>query len=61
MILLASSSHDFQHVLKRFAAESEVAGMKVSSFKSEATVLNQKKVECFLLVRDDSLPQEEVF
>ena len=47
--------------LEQFAAESEVAGMKVSSSKSEAVDLNQKKVECSLWVRDESLLQAEEF
>ena len=37
------------------------AGMKVSISKSEAMVLNWKKVECSLQVRDESLPQAEEF
>jgi len=32
---VAFSSHDFQHALERFAAECEVEGIKVSSFKSK--------------------------
>ena len=41
------------------AAECEAAGMKVSSSKSKAMVLNWKKVECSLRVRDN--PQTEEF
>ena len=36
MVLLASSNHDLQHALRRFAAECETSGMKVSTSKSKA-------------------------
>ncbi|KAI3360387.1 hypothetical protein L3Q82_002295 [Scortum barcoo] len=36
VVLLASSSQDLQHVLERFAAECEAAGMRISTSKSEA-------------------------
>ncbi|KAI3357210.1 hypothetical protein L3Q82_015673 [Scortum barcoo] len=39
VVLLASSNQDLQHVLERFAAECEVAGMGISTSKSEAMVL----------------------
>ncbi|KAI3371769.1 hypothetical protein L3Q82_024322 [Scortum barcoo] len=39
VVLLASSSQDLQHVLERFAAECEAAGMRISTSKSEAMVL----------------------
>ena len=61
VVLLSSSSQDIQLALKRFSAKCEVAGITVSSSKSEALVLNQKKVECSLCVRDESLPQTEEF
>ncbi|KAI3360120.1 hypothetical protein L3Q82_014441 [Scortum barcoo] len=35
VVLLASSSQDLQHVLERFAAECEAAGMRISTSKSE--------------------------
>ncbi|KAI3356517.1 hypothetical protein L3Q82_017719 [Scortum barcoo] len=38
VVLLASSSQDLQHVLERFAAECEAAGMRISTSKSEAMV-----------------------
>ncbi|KAK3514337.1 hypothetical protein QTP70_015045 [Hemibagrus guttatus] len=44
IVLLASSSLDLQHALGRFAAECEEAGMRVSTSKSEAMVLDRKKV-----------------
>ncbi|KAK7929823.1 hypothetical protein WMY93_006218 [Mugilogobius chulae] len=44
--LMASSNQDLQHALGRFAAECEAAEMKISSSKSEAMVLDRKKVPC---------------
>ncbi|KAI3373461.1 hypothetical protein L3Q82_022064, partial [Scortum barcoo] len=44
VVLLASSSQDLQHVLERFAAECEAAGMRISTSKSEAMVLDRKRV-----------------
>ncbi|KAI3352988.1 hypothetical protein L3Q82_019558 [Scortum barcoo] len=41
VVLLASSSQDLQHVLERFAAECEAAGMRISTSKSEAMVLDR--------------------
>ncbi|KAI3366397.1 hypothetical protein L3Q82_000552 [Scortum barcoo] len=48
VVLLASSSQDLQHVhvLERFAAECEAAGMRISTSKSEAMVLDRKRVAC---------------
>ncbi|KAI3358423.1 hypothetical protein L3Q82_014856 [Scortum barcoo] len=51
VVLLASSSQDLQHVLGRFAAECEAAGMRISTSKSEAMVLDRKRVACPLRVR----------
>ncbi|KAK3518107.1 hypothetical protein QTP70_033333 [Hemibagrus guttatus] len=48
VVLLASSSLDLQHALGHFAAECEAAGMRVSPSKSEAMVLDRKKVVCTL-------------
>ncbi|KAK3556236.1 hypothetical protein QTP70_006924 [Hemibagrus guttatus] len=61
VVLLASSSLDLQHALGRFAAECEAAGMKVSTSKSEAMVLDRKKVACTLQVGGEVLPQVEEF
>ncbi|KAI3364546.1 hypothetical protein L3Q82_011335 [Scortum barcoo] len=41
---------DLQHVLERFAAECEAAGMRISTSKSEAMVLDRKRVACPLQV-----------
>ncbi|KAK3505719.1 hypothetical protein QTP70_020512 [Hemibagrus guttatus] len=61
VVLLASSSLDLQHALGRFAAERKVAGMRVSTSKSEAMVLDRKKVACTLQVGGEVLPQVEEF
>ncbi|KAK3544173.1 hypothetical protein QTP86_006037 [Hemibagrus guttatus] len=59
VVLLASSSLDLQHALGHFAAECEAAGMRVSPSKSEAMVLDRKKVVCTLQVGGEVLPQVE--
>ncbi|KAK3575585.1 hypothetical protein QTP86_030518 [Hemibagrus guttatus] len=56
VVLLAPSSLDLQHALGRFAAECEAAGMRVSIYKSEAMVLDRKKVACTLQVGGEVLP-----
>ncbi|KAI3353681.1 hypothetical protein L3Q82_004834 [Scortum barcoo] len=61
VVLLASSSQDLQHVLERFAAECEAAGMRISTSKSEAMVLDRKRVACPLRVCGEVLPQVEEF
>ncbi|KAK3529276.1 hypothetical protein QTP70_024824 [Hemibagrus guttatus] len=61
VVLLASSSLDLQHALGRFAAEYEAAGMRVSTSKLEAMVLDRKKVVCTLQVGGEALPQVEEF
>ncbi|KAK3511322.1 hypothetical protein QTP70_000380 [Hemibagrus guttatus] len=58
-VLLALSSLDLQHALGRF--ECEAAGMRVSTSKSEAMVLDRKKVACTLQVGGEVLPQVEEF
>ncbi|KAI3376476.1 hypothetical protein L3Q82_016941 [Scortum barcoo] len=52
---------DLQHVLERFAAECEAAGMRISTSKSEAMVLDRKRVVCPLRVGGEVLPQVEEF
>ncbi|KAK3564292.1 hypothetical protein QTP86_012012 [Hemibagrus guttatus] len=56
-----ASCLDLQHALGRFAAECEAAGMRVSTSKSEAMVLDRKKVVCTLQVGGEVLPQVEEF
>ncbi|TWW71616.1 hypothetical protein D4764_16G0001130 [Takifugu flavidus] len=61
VVLLASSACDLQLSLDRFAAACEAAGMRISTSKSEAMVLDRKKVECLLRVKEEILPQVEEF
>ncbi|KAK3538621.1 hypothetical protein QTP86_008833 [Hemibagrus guttatus] len=61
VVLLASSGLDLLHALGHFAAECEAAGMRVSTSKSEAMVLDRKKVTCTLQVEGEVLPQVEKF
>ncbi|TWW55864.1 hypothetical protein D4764_09G0009140 [Takifugu flavidus] len=61
VVLLESSARDLQLTLDRFAATCEAAGMKISTSKSEAMVLNRKKVEYLLRVKEEILPQVEEF
>ena len=61
VVLLASSNTDLQLSLGRFAAECEVAGMKISTSKSEAMVLDWKRVDCPIKVRGELLPQVEEY
>ncbi|TWW80607.1 R2 Retrovirus-related Pol polyprotein from type I retrotransposable element [Takifugu flavidus] len=61
VVLLASLTRDLQLSLDRFAAARETAGMKISTSKSKAMVLNRKKVECLLRVKEEILPQVEEF
>ncbi|KAK3547897.1 hypothetical protein QTP70_000353 [Hemibagrus guttatus] len=61
VVLLAPSSLYLQHALGHFAAECEAAGMRVSTSKSEAMVLDRKKVACTLQVGGEFLPQMEEF
>ena len=50
VVLLASIHHDLQQALGWFAAECEMAGMRISTSKSEAMVPCQKKMDCSLWV-----------
>ncbi|KAK3527862.1 hypothetical protein QTP86_009418 [Hemibagrus guttatus] len=61
VVLLAPSSLDLQHALGCFAAECEAAGLRVSTSKPEAMVLDRKKVSCTLQVGGEFLPQVEEF
>ena len=49
------------HVLGWFAVQCEAAGMRISTSKSEAMVLNRKNVACSLRVGGELLPQVEEF
>ncbi|TWW69469.1 hypothetical protein D4764_18G0002750 [Takifugu flavidus] len=59
--VVLSSACDLQRSLDRFAVACEEAGMKISTSKSEAMVLNRKKVECLLGIKEEILPQVEEF
>ncbi|KAI3357751.1 hypothetical protein L3Q82_016156 [Scortum barcoo] len=61
VVLMASSGQDLQHVLERFAAECEAAGMRISTSKSKAMVFDRKRVACPLRVGGEVLPQVEEF
>ncbi|KAK3518675.1 hypothetical protein QTP70_007168 [Hemibagrus guttatus] len=60
LVLIASSWIYRMHGV-HFAAECEAAGMRVSTSKSEAMVLDRKKVACTLQVGGEVLPQVEEF
>lgn len=57
VVLSAPSGHDLQLVLGLSAVECEAAGTRISTFKSETTFLNPKRVECFFWVRNKLLPK----
>lgn len=59
--MLASLSSDLQHALGQFVAQCEAAEIRVSTSKSEAMVLSWKRVGCYFQVRNEILPQAEVF
>ncbi|KAI3353754.1 hypothetical protein L3Q82_004986 [Scortum barcoo] len=62
VVLMASSGQDLQHVLERFAAECEAAGMRISTSKSEAMVLDPRKGwHALSRVGGEVLPQVEEF
>lgn len=50
VIMFASPSQDLQSALWGFAAKCQVAGIRISISKSEATILDRKKVVCLLQV-----------
>ena len=59
VVLLVSSSGDFQLSPDWFTAKCEAVGMRISTSKSETMVLSQKRVECSLRFGTDVLPQVE--
>ncbi len=52
---------DIQPSLDQFTAESDAAGMRISTSKSEAMVLSRKLVDCPLRVGNESLLQVKEF
>uniref|UniRef100_A0A671TUB9 Endonuclease/exonuclease/phosphatase domain-containing protein n=1 Tax=Sparus aurata TaxID=8175 RepID=A0A671TUB9_SPAAU len=61
VVFVAPSSQDLQHLLGQFAAECEADGMRISTSKPEAMVLDWKKMACSLRVGGELLPQVEEF
>ncbi|KAI3355106.1 hypothetical protein L3Q82_017976 [Scortum barcoo] len=56
-----TEARTFSMYWRRFAAECEAAGMRISTSKSEAMVLDRKRVACPLQVGGEVLPQVEEF
>ena len=61
LVLLASSESGLQHVLNGFAAACDIAGMKISTSKTEVLHLSRNPVQCSLQVGEVSLKQVEKF
>ena len=61
LVLLASSESGLQHALNSFAAACDIAGIKISTSKTEILHLSTNPVQCFLQVGGISLKQEEKF
>ena len=61
LVLLASSISGLQHALNGFAAECDIAGMKISTSKTEVLNLLRNPVQCYLQVGGVSLKQVEKF
>ena len=61
VVLLVPLGQDLQHVLGRFVAACEAAGMRISPSKSEAVVVDRKTMACSLRVGGELLPQVEKF
>ena len=61
LVLLASSESGLQHALNDFAAACDVAGMKISTSKTEVLHLLKTPVQCSLQVGGVSLKQVEKF
>ena len=47
LVLLTSSEYGLQHALNVFAAACDIAGMKISTFKTEILHLSRKPVKMF--------------
>ena len=48
LVLLASSESDLEYVLNSFPAACDIAGMKISTSKSEVLYLSKIPVQCSL-------------
>lgn len=60
-LLLASSGHELWRALVQFLSECVAAGIKISSVKSIVMIPKWIKVECSLLVGDESELKLEAF
>ncbi len=60
-VVLVSSGLDLQRALGRFVVECDALGMRISTSKSKAMVLDRKGVACPLQVGGEFLPQVEEF
>ena len=58
---LASSGAGLQHALDRFAAECTMAGMQISTKKTEVMVFSRQKEQCAMNVNGTPLNQVEKF
>ena len=61
VVSLSSSVCDLQCSLDYFAVECEMAGMRISTSKSEAMALSRKPMECLLWVGNEFLRQVKEF
>ena len=61
LAILASSQEDLQRALERFAAECELAGMRISTSKTEVMVVSRHPVDCTLYVNGVQLRQVQEF
>ena len=61
LVLLASSESGLQRALNGFAAACDIAGMKISTSKTEVLHLSRKPDQCSLQVSGVSLKQVEKF
>ena len=61
LVLLAFSESGLQHALDGFAAACDIAGMKISTFKTEVIHLSRNPVQCSLQVGGVSLKQVKKF
>ena len=61
LVLLASSESGLQHALEGFAATIDIAGMKISTSKTEVLHISRNSVQCSLQVGVVLLNQVEKF
>ena len=61
LFLLTFSESGLQHALTYFAAACNIAGMKISTSKTEVLHLSRNPVQCFLQVGGVSLKHVEKF